>query len=154
MMETRVSSIIFHEAQQLTIAVFIEQGEGLLELSNLLFGKLVSHIEKWIGSLLKDGRVCMSRLESGVCCNAGRWTGGEKAPPNFQILHSGYVGNVVRHVWAVFGFLLGHNLARGCLIWKNGYNILYITHLVSSGVWAILETVLVHLIVLLHSLSD
>lgn len=37
---------IFTSLEQLTIAVLIEQGEGLLELSNLLFGKLISHIEK------------------------------------------------------------------------------------------------------------
>jgi hypothetical protein len=32
--------------KQLTITVLIEKGEGLLELSNLLFGKLISHCGK------------------------------------------------------------------------------------------------------------
>jgi hypothetical protein len=31
---------------ELTITVLVEQGEGLLEFSNLLFGKLVSHCVK------------------------------------------------------------------------------------------------------------
>jgi hypothetical protein len=47
MIEPVVSFMIFLQREPLTIAVLIEQGEGLLELSNLLFGKLISHFEKW-----------------------------------------------------------------------------------------------------------
>jgi len=35
--------ILVSGSRKLTITIFIEQGEGLLEFSNLLFSKLISH---------------------------------------------------------------------------------------------------------------
>ena len=54
-----------------TIAVLVEEGEGLLELGNLLLGQLISHGCGWglFASCLKNGEMSRPRsnLEPGRC---------------------------------------------------------------------------------------